>query len=513
MKKATYPIGPNEVKYLDVIIPQGLKPEQSQQINALNIQDLTRLFKTVADRAIHERKLIQESASRKIEKIPFLPNHIIYLRHKYLIMYSKLHKYIFEKLRGYIRSIRAIIEFIQESEKLNTTCTFNYESFEKDMDLKNDPNIKSMQWRIEALKEYIGIHIKDTTIPKVTAEELYTLLTQTLNEVVVNNEYVPPNNFDEMFYIYAMQTGLIKKFDQLVRQMPQYGNEDMNVHIQAVEKGPIEIPEEIEFSENEKTLSHSASDNFDKLDLSLLGSPQKKTNSLSLAPEIENQAVTKYDFKDFNNFVQFFCMLLCQFGTIDEQRFLIMRCASIRILFDRYYAKNSSILIGEGITDPTLIEQFNHQRNLKIGDLSKYMTAFKFPDTLSEIPFIGAIGANLSYIEALSDVLKCQFMVNPLDISYLMFKALKNLEKVALELYQTIKRDFKPVKGFFIAFDDLFSLMLPVFATQPFASPTAFKHFLEIFADLHLSTSLDHARITTTAIVDYYYELAKKKKI
>ncbi|KAH0789409.1 hypothetical protein GPJ56_006686 [Histomonas meleagridis] len=218
----------------------------------------------------------------------------------------------------------------------------------------------------------------------------------------------------------------------------------------------------------------------------------------------------KYDFRDFDVFVQFFFISLQQGGKIDKKSFIVIRCACIRVLFDIYYADNDNIMLSEPCT-PDFIKKCEIAQQLTPSQLS--ISSEIFGDLYKNVPMWKISSGTQPFFEASDHIFMAQLMINPLDIAAKMFQAMKSLERAAKGFaYTTQKQKGKDVglDVIDLSFDDLFSMLIPAFTLRPFVCPDAIKRFLSLFADLKISATLDYAKVSTCALIDHVEEIEIK---
>ena len=357
------------------------------------------------------------------------------------------------------------------------------------------------------MTSFVNSLVKTSLLKLINVEDLLKCLNEISKNVDESLNYISPNLFDDLFLEFAIQTGLIKKFHQLIEKMPKFGlkkdikNPNLfipkpNLILKPIKKtfindGDINFED---FTDTDSTSSLQNTEIFDK--------PIIQTLSLiSVAPPVVFQdepieileKVNSINFKDFNSFVQFFFVSLDPHSSTDKKKFIVMRCSSIRILFDLYYLENYSVLFGS-ICSKKFLQNCKNICEMTPKDLNINNIIIN----INDIKMKDLIKFSNDFQLALLQFSLIDFYNNPLDISKQMFQALKNIEKGLESLSNTLKNNISVLN---LSFDDIFSMILPVYAINPSSSPVSLQRFLNLFQDLKLSQSLEYANISLKAIL------------
>lgn len=207
---------------------------------------------------------------------------------------------------------------------------------------------------------------------------------------------------------------------------------------------------------------------------------------------ITKEDTKKIDLKNFELLVQKVYQSILNSRSINYQMYVIIRCASLRFLCNKYYIIHNKEWLEE-INDcyvqncTEILTQTPH--NLKI---SKEIISDDYYDIKFETILQGE-----DFREAIEQMSTIQFLNCPIDI----WVGLKK----SIDLAMIGARKLSKNKAFDpnIAFDDFFSIVLPVFASSQIMCPTALHQFLSLFKKMSKSNSMDIMSVSALALFGY----------
>ena len=150
-------------------------------------------------------------------------NDLIYARRKYQKLFFKYHKLRFTRFQEHFGIIADIMNFLQSCSNNKIPISFRKDQFLKKYSMDDTPEMKKYSWKIISIFHWARNHNVKKSNP-ITAQELVTVLLHEAKKVDETLNYAQMNDFDEKFYQFAKQTGLIGKFTQIVKEMPKYEN-------------------------------------------------------------------------------------------------------------------------------------------------------------------------------------------------------------------------------------------------------------------------------------------------
>jgi len=333
-------------------------------------------------------------------------------------------------------TILQLISFIEKSIETKMEFKFEIEKFEKAISPTSLPILTKLSNRITSLKSFLYYGEENT--PQITNSMLTEKIVQCSSMAIIDLEYIPPNEFDELFYKYCQQTLLINKFHQLL----------------------------VKIEENAQ------------------------------------RAIRNFDFDDFNTFVSMFYSSIAHGKNFSKKELIVIRCASIRVFFDLFFIHKSKTFLKEP-APPSFFEFCLNAVKLAPADLGLNSSIIGDPMRRKEMREI--MINNPEFSEASSHILTMQFFANPLDIAAEAYYFIKTLEKVAKRFTKMFNTTENP--SLCMSFDDIFSLALPTFASQPVVTSISLERFLNLFSELQLSPVFEYGLITLKAIISHINDL------
>jgi len=492
------PLESKLVKFMEAIPLSDSNYKKHLSLMEDQIKYLKEISEALLSKRDKESDILQKARVSSQKKLKTTNRLLLFARSKYHRIFAKYHQCIYDHYNSCVISINSILSFLNKSLDICAPVKFEFDGFKETLKFPDLPLIQKMEMKIKSLTSYVNnlsMHPCQNTINTEVLNHAMDEASKKVNEVL---NYAPPNSFDELFYSFAQQTGLIKKFHQLISKMPSFPSSPPKSKPPLLKpppiprsQSPVTIPAEL--SSDSSSLNDSEC--FDKALLS-------KIDLASIAPPISFQEeiqdpfdnLSSFNFKDFNSFVQFFFVALDSNPIVDKKRFTVMRCASIRILFDLYFIQNYSVLFG-ALCSKKFIENCHRVREMTPKALNINPTIIGNHNM--DIPMVKIIESNHDLMDSIEMMFTSQFYCNPLDMAEQFHKGIKAIERGI----RTISN--QPQCFLDLSFDDLFSIVLPIYSSKPCASPPALHRFLSLFQDLKLSTSLEYSNVSLKALISF----------
>ena len=491
------PLSAALTKFLDAVAITDSHSNDYIQKTQNQIAELRTLLVQCTELADKECQIINKYLHKKVPIPEYLVPRLIFARKKYRELFIKYHRYKNDLYAKTSINVSQLIVFLETATKIGAPLMFKIKEFKNSVNIRNDPKLIEFERKIKALEFYIK-RKNEYTIPLVTSEQLYEEIKEAKTKYDPVLDYVPPNRFDDAFMAYAIRNKLVIKFQQLIQQMPSFGSSFSNLNkVEKKRKKTVRTIPSVRIEPN--TLENE----FNDLDIDIM-SYEANDNNVILNDTTMQE---KYDFRDFDMFVQFFAISLGQNEKIDKKTFSVIRCSAIRVLFDLYYAENDNVMLGKPCSKE-FIRKCQIAQQLTPSELN--ISSEVFGDIYKNVPMWKISSGIQPFLEASDHIFIAQFYVNPLDISAKMYQAMKSLERAAKGFAFTTQkqkgRDFN-MNSVDLSFDDLFSMLIPAFTLRPFVCPSRMKIFLSLFSDLKISQILDYAKVSTCAMIDHVEEI------
>lgn len=510
------PIKPELVDYIDAVPMIPAQMNQAYESNKLNLFYLESVKKRYTAIIEKESKCLIEISREKNKKYDCSLPQFKYARHKFQKYFYKYHYSRFTRFQKNYALVVTLLQFFRECIGCHAPISFKREVFTKQITMEDPPDDKKLSYKIISLGNYAKALLRSNK--KLEASELLETLHRVSQNADETINYIPPNEFDTQFMLYAVQNGLIKKFVQFAKQMPhlQIKTEQLPKPEEkklSTTKSAEFIPDFPMFSENPDGKPAEDDDNDESIsDERLFQSnlfdvqPQVQLNDAApslLAPPVMFDAeqdistVQTFNFKEFNQFVQFFFIALNSDFKTDKKVFTTMRCASIRILFDVYYNT-----MGNPFYSPYQSVKYfmNIENSLKKSPETLGIQTSLYPAAFKSKPAKEIFGMSNHFANAIETIINVQFFNNPLDIAFAMYNVISEIQNGIRESMNINSKILD------MSFDDLFGFLIPVFALNPTPSPVVFHKFLSAFEELKISTTLEYSCTCLKAILAYFME-------
>lgn len=480
-------MGGKLINFFFALPPSSKEVENHFKTMTEQAQCLCELFQSIIDKIEGERSAIADASEINITANCCVPNKVLWAQKKYKRVFIKYHEAKQQRLTERHQEVTQVLCFLRAALTARAPVMFRLDDFIKTVSIDEDPVLRAFEWKMMALVNYI----KKNTIPKKDhkqwMDELHEALREASKDVIMSIEYSPMGRFDDLFLEWTLQKQLIKKFDQLIESMP---------HIGRTKHTKKEKPEPTAQRPRERRLT--TPDDFSLIDESVFSNdigiteiePEPKDDPFANLPKSVN-------FSEFDKFAHFFYMCLGG-NQMNKRDFIVMRCAAIRILFDRYFQENDAIMGSEPSSQAYLDRC---QEILSSTPTELEMSKVIFGELICNEAIGNIMKGNALYYSACAYISIAEMMTNPLDMSYYLFLAMKETE-TASRLYAMVQVGDKAAdKGFDLGFDDIFSMFMPAFALCPLVSPNSVARFLDLFKNLKISQNLDYARVSAHASI------------
>ena len=496
-------------------------------LKTLKTQYLLNISKEIT--AITE-SLQNRNAKYKISEAP-----LIYARKKYYKMFFKYHKTRAERFRNCFDTANELIKYLEECQNNNIPISFLRDQYIKLNNCNDDEKLSKYAWKIISIATYTRnkIFMSDS---KVNPLQLRSALEKQAENVDEKNEFVKENEFDEMFFQYIIQSNFTDKFEQIVKNMSELDiKRNVSNNHNFDNTNILSSQSKLESSESSNSFSQTNIDNEEETFIKTIGNiPDLDSNILTNQPlnfsfndmvlfsstfydeqcaniassiqDIPAPLVFDYDdsfdiegitlsLNSIDEFAKYFFIILDSTDLMKNSKIVIvMRCAIIRILFNIYYQKNEDMFYENSLSQ-TFLASCDEISNMNLYDLGVNNSIFH--ETLFENMIIKDILTyNNFFRDAIDTFTLLQFYNNPLDISFLCFTIINNIDN-GLQLLLKIKESPQ------LSFDDMFSFFISCLSLNPISSPLGVHKFMNIFSDLKISDSLTYAKTFLTASIKH----------
>ena len=427
-----------------------------------------------------EREIMKLHKTSKMIISKYLDNKVIFALTKYRKVSLKYHRAVHDYYANASSKLSQFEVFLNTSIKNMNLFKIKYDAFLQTLKSKEVTNKHvQLQFKKKALRGYCKHHKNQYRIPMVRTEQLIQSL-QSVNKLIdLKKRYVPLSKFDDCLYFYCIRNNLILWFQQIVSKMPQY----------PAITSPHILP-------NAPKVSHTCSDSM--IPGTQTHSPHDDSpscNRPACTPiMISAEKETNFVFEIFDTFILKFFSILAEHFAENQSLFLALRCASIRILFDMYYVKNNNIFsVNEDQKE--FIQECTKIIGLTPSDMKiteKIICESNYHKTFREI-----FDENPCFTIASQQMFMSQFLINPIGMANMICRSIENVEKGIRKLHNESMEEIIE-----ISFDDIFTMLIPVYANMPITCTNSFDRVLKIFSQLKLSISLDYGIISIASIIE-----------
>ena len=527
---------------------------ESQKLPALiklneDISFLEELKTTYLINIYREINAIMENSQNQFIDFKTNQNSLIFARKKYQKLFFKYHKIRLSKFNNHLKVIKELINYLKECRDNKIPVSFIKEQFLIQYSLEDDKELLRYSWKIVRISTWAKNNLS-LQLSQVTPLQLISMLLKQAENVDENIEYIKMNDFDEMLFEYVKQTGLIDKFEIIVKKMPLFNIKqdnqlfktnyetlnDFSTFLQSEEKENVEnfIFNHSDFFQSLLTKDGNNLDELDQLnsfkDLQNIKNQFERnlnfnemvvssssfydyhcsnTNlTVNFIPpplvfdvdESYNYIETTFSLAEFDSFVKFFFAILDSTDLMDNKKnFIVMKCALIRILFHLYFQQNYKLFYGNYERRNFLLscEEIIHMIPFDLGINDQIFKNTSF-ETM-EIKDILTFNNNSFFLNAINSFTLFQFYDNPLDIAFLCYSIIKDI-KDGLQILLKTKNTIE------LSFDDLFSFFISCLSMNSLTIPLHLHKFMNSFDDIKMSDPLIHSKTCLTASIKHLIE-------
>lgn len=426
-------------------------------------------------------------------------NEACFVINKYINLFIKYQSLRFSNLTQAKNKVNDFKKIISDYFKQNVPIHVQYHEFVDSIFKINADLMKKLEFKLEALFNYLKNLPNIEKCYIVSNHELIIEMEKLSPETNIIDEYIPQNNFDLMFESYLESNhDLLNKFLQIINI-----NEPGSISPNCNNSEKLHYSNESRINDNSKATKKLILNNFNYFLNMLIHKAKQNKNSTN---EITN-TVSKSDCRNKNNnkkqennqrefdALYFECLIkkvyhqITSSNEIDQRMIIVLRCAALRFLCNKYYIIHNSEWINK-----TNIDYM--QNCLKI--LNQTPQDLKIPKEIipidSRYTSFQTIMLAEDFKKAINHLFTIQFLTCPIDIW--------------IEIQMSIDLSLKGVKKLInteaytsdIAFDDYFLIIQPVFASAQIMSPNALRSFLSYFISILKSKSMDIATISTATL-------------
>lgn len=180
---------------------------------------------------------------------------------------------------------------------------------------------------------------------------------------------------------------------------------------------------------------------------------------------------------------------------LNKFEYYVLRCATIRIIFDIYYGLDKAAGL-RALSSQEFVEK--SVAYLALTPREHGMNATIIHESLYDETLHAITRGTGFYEKAVARMTTAFLYTSPLDIAFAIHKVLNCVVK-AVNVFAYVKP--KRV-GDDLGFDDFFSFYVPVCAMTPYINHEALRDFVAHFNPMKLSSTLDYSRVTMIASVD-----------
>lgn len=330
--------------------------------------------------------------------------------------------------------------------------------------------------------------------PAVTIAQLNIELENSLKKVNLANEYCKLTPFDTYFDIFVLDQNDIF--------------EEAAIHI---------LHSKIKVSENARRESFHLPKSMSKSQSSDIHEIKEKLKKMTF----DNQYTL--NLSPIMHLTSHVCNILNIKSTDANfiEKFLIIKCAVLRNIFDRIYSIMPNILKEE--SDIATRHIFENKCSLirsTTPRILKISTSVIRKD-LMDYPFTSLVKMSSDLQAASMNLQMIQFLTNPLDIIDLIYQAIKCIEKFVDNSSNDIKsgqvhkdQSKKAIpKVNTMSFDDFFSLFWPLFALNPIGNCLTVASLLTSVTNYSISSPFDFVKLLYVSAVEYTQTVNLKELI
>ena len=473
------------------IIPFSTKSEDS-------MHNLNSLFETISEfeqNTIDKIKDINEIIQRAVELYPprsvrskYTPK-VCFIVNKYLNVFMKYQGIRFNRCQQVLTSIKQFKEAVSNliNQKILAEIYFwEYISFTLS---QTEKHLRKLEFKLKSMYYYIQNLDKIERVSTFSNLEMYQELQNLISEVDLFNGIIRQNKFDLMFECYVESNNdLSTIFDQIITPSPKaIDSEDSNYHHFKIDKNEIV---------NNRTISNLILNSFDFFINSIKRKSAyfNKINKNNTKYQrhcnisIENRSdQNKIDFELFDHLVITSYNKIISLNDFNKKMYIIIRCAALRYLSNKYYIIHSNEWLEK--PSPTYID--NIKKIVEQTPRSLAISNNIIPSSYCDISFQELL-LDDDFKAAIDHFYTIQFYTCPIDIWNEVYSAATASMKAANKFTNAINGRSQ------IAFDDFFTILLPVFSSAQIACPNGLRSFLPIFIGIKKQNSLD---ISSTSIL------------
>ena len=344
---------------------------------------------------------------------------------------------------------------------------------------------------MQALFNYVK-NIPNIERFNITNNEIIKEMKRLADEVDIKNNYIPFNQLDLMLETYIeSNTELLDIFLHIGNIKDNYytkPDQDINIACKSSNKYKNNI--------NNFTSTNLILNDFDyfvsmlisKSNLKSKANPSKLTK---LGSEENNQ--NHFNFKLFENTIQKVYFQITSSNKVNYQMFTVLRCSALRYLCNRYYLAHCDEWLEKDSDD--YIQ--NCLKIVKQTPRDLQISSDIIPADSSDKSF-QLLFSDENFKSAIESMFSIQFFTCPIDIWNGIQASIDSALKGARNLSSSDSIAAN------IAFDDFFSIILPVFASAQITSPTSLHSYLQLFKSFEKTNSLNLTSLLAVALTSYF---------
>lgn len=418
-------------------------------------------------------------------------NKVCFLIYKFLNLFMKYQSLRYSQLVLIKKTVNEFKDLISVYIKQKIPIHINISDFVSSVFQKVDKSIPKLEFKLQALFHYVK-NIPNIERFNITNNEIIKEMKRLADEVDIKNNYIPFNQLDLMLETYIeSNTELLDIFLHIGNIKDNYytkPDQDINIACKSSNKYKNNI--------NNFTSTNLILNDFDyfvsmlisKSNLKSKANPSKLTK---LGSEENNQ--NHFNFKLFENTIQKVYFQITSSNKVNYQMFTVLRCSALRYLCNRYYLAHCDEWLEKDSDD--YIQ--NCLKIVKQTPRDLQISSDIIPADSSDKSF-QLLFSDENFKSAIESMFSIQFFTCPIDIWNGIQASIDSALKGARNLSSSDSIAAN------IAFDDFFSIILPVFASAQITSPTSLHSYLQLFKSFEKTNSLNLTSLLAVALTSYF---------
>lgn len=419
-------------------------------------------------------------------------NKVCFILIKYINLFIKYQSLRFNYLCQAKTMINEFISIISEYYKQNIPIQIQFSDFLSSVFEDIDEQIPRLEFKLKSLFNYVKNLPVIERSQVITDSDLFVEMKKLSEEVDTENDYIRQNSFDIMFETFIESNqDLLNNFLLAINSIKPkvYDNFQENNNDKSIQLYNDLIDKN---SPDDMILNNFSY--FTNLLVSKI--PPKSNSNINLKLNYDNindknesdKDDSSFQINTFSNLIGKVYSLITHSTHVDHRMFIILYCAGLRFLCNKYYIIHHNEWL-ENINEDYIN---NCQRVLNQTPHELKITDGIFPENFYNMNFNEILlGDNFQI--AIKKMMSIQFLLCPIDI-------LNELQESFAATLKAVNASSNPdsIQNI-LSFDDFFSTILPVFSSAQIMSPKAFSSFLLFFKNLPKSNSFESTSISAVA--------------